>query len=62
MGDGGGFLSNMFQIIVGLILLGMVLGALQQALCQVMPGIVIIAAVVGAVWLIVVIIRRGSRW
>jgi len=63
MGDGGGFLGRIVQVLIGLVLLGVVLSALQQALARVLPGILVTGAIVAAVWLVISWVRRRSdQW
>ena len=63
MGEGGSPLMKLLELIIGLVIVGMVLSALQAALCQLMPVIVATLVAVGGVWLVATIVRyRRSRW
>ncbi|MDR3106779.1 MAG: hypothetical protein LBU05_01070 [Bifidobacteriaceae bacterium] len=63
MSDGSGWFAKLTRLVVGLIVIGMVLSALQAALCQVMPTVVAVGLVVGAVWLVWRIVQaRRNRW
>ncbi len=64
MAVGNGSLFNkLIELVIGLLVVGMVLSALQSALCQLMPLIVIALAVTGVIWLVVAIVRnRRNRW
>jgi hypothetical protein len=61
--DGGGWFGKLMQVVIGLVVVGMVLTALQAALIQLMPYIVIVAAVAGIGWLVWRIVRsRHDHW
>ena len=61
--DSGSWFDKLIQFVVGLIIVGVILSALQAALCEYMPLILLAAVVVGVAWLIVWIIRgQRDRW
>jgi predicted lipid-binding transport protein (Tim44 family) len=60
---GGGMLGKLAQLVIGLIVVGMVLSALQAALRQLVPYIVIAALVAGVGWIIWRIVHsRRDHW
>jgi hypothetical protein len=63
MAEGGGSGMRLVEILVVVVVAVMMLNALQAALCQLMPFIVIMAAIVGlAVLVWAVVRRRNNHW
>ncbi|MDR1238439.1 MAG: folate/biopterin family MFS transporter [Propionibacteriaceae bacterium] len=59
----GGWFGKLMQLLIGLVIIGMVLAALQAALCQVMPYIVVAGLLGGVGWLVWRIVRsHRDRW
>jgi hypothetical protein len=62
--DGGGsWFGKLMQLVIGVVIVSMLLGALQSALYQVMPSLVVLAVLIGAGWLVWRIVHsRRDRW
>ena len=61
--EGGGWFGKLMQLLIGLIVIGMVLSALEAALRQVMPAVLTAGLLVGTIWLVWRIVQsRRSRW
>jgi CHASE2 domain-containing sensor protein len=60
--DGGGLGGKLAQLLIGLLVIGIALSALEAALYHLMPYIVVAAALVGAGWLVWRIASRRNRW